>query len=140
LRQVNLASPMLVAVLVGLCSIASAADSGAAKAEGVVGAWSGTWSGTSSGHLELTVARGSGDVYSGSISATPDQGPGYAASLDDVKVEAAALSAGFKTPDGGATVSMKATLKGGSLEGTYEVRENQNDSVVETGTWTATRS
>jgi hypothetical protein len=140
LRHWNRGLPLMVAVFVGLCGVAAAADSGSARSEGVVGAWTGTWSGTTSGHLELTLAKGSGDVYSGSISATPDQGPGYAASLDDVKVEAAAMSASFKTPDGGATVSMKASLEGAALNGTYEIRENQNDSVVETGTWTATRS
>jgi hypothetical protein len=141
LRQLNRASSLMlmIAVVLGLCGAAAAADSGAAKSKGVVGTWAGTWSGTTSGHLDLTLAKGSGDVYSGSISATPNEGPGYAASLDDVKVEAAAMSASFKIPDG-PTVSMKAVLEGGTLKGTYEIRESQNDSVVETGTWTATRS
>ncbi len=140
MRHLNRGLLLTVGVLVGLCGVAAAGGSGSAKSEGVVGSWTGTWSGTTSGHLELTLAKGAGEVYSGSISATPDQGPGYASSLDEVEVEAAAMSATFKTPDGGATVAMKASLEGAALKGTYEIRENQGHSVVETGTWSATRS
>jgi hypothetical protein len=123
-----------------VCGAAVAADSGSSKSQGLAGAWSGTWSGASTGHLDLTIAQGAGGAFSGSISVAPDQGPAYATTLEEVSVQEASLTANFKTPDGAVTITIKGTLEGGAINGTYEAKENQGGSNVDAGTWTASAS
>jgi hypothetical protein len=123
-----------------VCGAAVAADSGSSKSEALVGTWSGTWSGASTGHIDLTIAKSTSGAFSGSISVAPDQAPAYATTLDEVSVEEAGLTAQFKTPDGVVTITMKGALEGASINGTYEAKENQGGSNVDTGTWTVSAS
>lgn len=118
---------------------AIAAGSGPSKSEALVGTWSGTWSGASTGHIDLTLAKGAGGAFSGSISVTPDQAPAYATTFDDVEVSAEdeSFTAHFKAPDGSVSITMKGALESATLKGTYEAKENQGGSTIDTGTWTA---
>jgi len=123
-----------------VCGTAIAADSGSSKSQALVGTWSGTWTGASTGHLDLTIAKSTSGAFSGSISVAPDQGSDYATTLDEVSVEGTRLTAQFKTPDGVVTITMKGSLEGAAINGTYEAKENQGGSNVDTGTWTVSAS
>jgi len=130
------------AAWLAVCGAAPAADSGSSKGQALVGTWSGTWTGGSTGHIDLTLAQGAGGAFSGSISVTPDQGPGYATTLDDVDVNAdeGSFTAHLKAPDGSASITIRGALEGSTLKGSYEAKENQGGSTVDTGTWTASKS
>jgi hypothetical protein len=139
-RLVRRAANVATVAWLSVCGAAFAADSGSSKSQALVGGWSGTWSGASTGHIDLTIAQAASGTFSGSISVTPDQGPAYATTLDDVSVEDVSLTAHFKTPDGNVSITLKGTLEGSTLDGTYEAKENQGGSNLDTGTWTASAS
>jgi hypothetical protein len=106
------------------------------KGDAFLGAWSGTWTGGSDGSFEMTISKGTDGKLAGSITPSPNNGETYSADFQTVVVEDQKLTATFDSPDGAAVVTMTGALEGGAAKGTYGVREKQQGTEVESGTWT----
>jgi hypothetical protein len=130
---------IMVAGLLAAGMVAEGQAQSKDKGEAFVGSWAGKWTGGSEGALELTISKADGKL-AGSITGTPSSGNPFTASFKTVAVEGGTLTATFDVPpDGGPEATLTATLEGGDAKGAYTLKEKAQGSVVETGTWSASR-
>ncbi len=103
------------------------------------GTWSGSWSGSSTGKFEMTIKRDPSGKFSGTLTATPDQGQGYTAPFKSVVSSSSKLTLKFEDPGGGAEATLQAVIAGPSIKGDYSIRSKANGEEVEKGTFTGAR-
>ncbi len=132
---------MLVAAAgLGQVALANQEETPSAKDDSAyLGTWSGTWTGSSAGRFEMTISRDASGKLSGSITPSPDNGAPYTSSFQSLVVENGKLTAAFQPPGGEVGVTMAGTVAGAACKGTYDVQDKSQGSVVESGSWNATK-
>ncbi|HET9371565.1 MAG TPA: hypothetical protein VFO19_14995 [Vicinamibacterales bacterium] len=99
----------------------------------LIGTWNGSWTGGSGGTVTFTFVRGTDGKLGGSAAPQPNDGQGYTTNFTSVVVADDKVTMKMLTPDGGAEITVQATVAGADMKGTYAVKGGDG-SEVESGT------
>ena len=130
---------LVAAAGLGSLALSNQKETTGANESAFLGTWSGTWTGGSAGRFEMTISRDASGKLSGSITPSPDNGAPYTSSFQSLVVENGKLTAAFQPPGGEVGVTMAGTVAGAACKGTYDVQDKSQGSVVESGSWNATK-